>query len=296
MAAYRGGIAQLGERDAGSVEARGSSPLTSTSQESSQEGSFVVGGARANPSTHRVSIDLDSLARASRASPSATVCGTGPTPREGLSQEVGEITMNQVDSSMYFPLGAQPRPMPEGDGEEPSSWRGPLILLAVMLGWMILVFALASATASNDPNVETPVEVNLGVTVTPANGWYSAAKVWDAGPTGISLQNSGAYVAFWVDGYGGNNDDLLAETLTILQGQYGSFRALPATVVTVAGDLPGLAVVFTGTTSYGRVEGELVVATYGGMGVAMQAEAQEGQLAQVQDDLDLMLASLVMPR
>jgi hypothetical protein len=31
VSAHRGGIAQLGERDAGSVEARGSSPLTSTS-------------------------------------------------------------------------------------------------------------------------------------------------------------------------------------------------------------------------------------------------------------------------
>ena len=34
MAVLRGGIAQLGERDAGSVEARGSSPLTSTSESS----------------------------------------------------------------------------------------------------------------------------------------------------------------------------------------------------------------------------------------------------------------------
>lgn len=169
-------------------------------------------------------------------------------------------------------------------------------MLAVMFGWMILVFSLASATASNDPNVEVPVEVNLGVIVTPANGWYSAAKVWDVGPTGISLQSSGAYVAFWAEEYTGANDDLLSEVLTILEGQYESFRALPETVVTVAGDLPGLALVFTGTAPYGRVEGELAVATYGGTGVVMQAEAQEGQLAQVQGDLDFMLGSVVVAR
>jgi hypothetical protein len=196
---------------------------------------------------------------------------------------------------MYSSLGAEPRPFPDGE-ESHSAWRGGLILLAVMFGWMILVFSLASATASNDPNVEVPIEVDLGVIVTPANGWYSAAKVWDVGPTGISLQSSGAYVAFWAEEYAGANDDLLAEVLTILEGQYESFRALPETVVTVAGDLPGLALVFTGTAPYGRVEGELAVATYGGTGVVMQAEAQEGQLAQVQGDLDFMLGSVVVPR
>lgn len=169
-------------------------------------------------------------------------------------------------------------------------------MLAVMFGWMVLVFALAAATASNDPNMEVPVEVNLGVIVTPANGWYSAAKVWDAGPTGISLQSSGAYVAFWAEEYPGTNDDLLAEMLSTLEGQYESFRALPGRAVTMAGDLPGLTVVFTGTAPYGRVEGELAVTTYGGTMVMMQAEAEEGQLAQVQGDLDFMLGSLVVPR
>jgi hypothetical protein len=204
--------------------------------------------------------------------------------------------MNEMGPSMYSLPGVQPQPHSDGGQERPSTWRGPLILLAVMFGWMILVFALASATASHDPNVEVPIAVNLGVMVTPANGWYSAAKVWDAGPTGISLQSSGAYVAFWADEYAGSNGGLLKETLSILQGQYESFRALPETVVTVAGDLPGLAVVFTGTAPYGRVEGELAVATYGGVGVMMQAEAQEGQLARAQDDLDFMLAGLVVPR
>ncbi len=46
--AARGGIAQLGERDAGSVEARGSSPLTSTFEAPPIAGSFFwlvcVGG------------------------------------------------------------------------------------------------------------------------------------------------------------------------------------------------------------------------------------------------------------
>jgi hypothetical protein len=202
--------------------------------------------------------------------------------------------MDQMGSSMYSNLGAQPRPLP--DDARRSSWRGILILLAVMFGWMILVISLASATASNDPNVEVPVEVNLGVVVTPANGWYSAAKVWDVGPTGVSLQNSGAYVAFWAEEYAGTNDDLLAEMLTNLEGQYKSFRALPASSTTVAGDVAGLTAVFTGTASYGRVEGEVAVTTYGGIDVVMWAEAQEGQLAQVQGDLDTMLSSLVVPR
>jgi hypothetical protein len=203
--------------------------------------------------------------------------------------------MSEMGPFTYSVRGAQPRPLPDGD-EGRSSWRGVLILLAVMFGWMILVVALASATASNDPNVEVPVKVNLGVVVTPANGWYSAAKVWDVGPTGVSLQNSGAYVAFWAAEYAGTNDDLLAEMLGNLEGQYKSFRALPGAAVKVAGDLPGLAVVFTGTAPYGRVEGELVVTTHGGIDVVMWAEAQEGQLAQVQGDLDSMLSSLVVPR
>ncbi len=196
---------------------------------------------------------------------------------------------------MYSSLGAEPRPLPDDD-ERRSSWRGSMILLAVMFGWMILVFLLASATASNDPNVEVPVEVNLGVIVTPADGWYSAAEVWDVGPTGISLQSSGAYVAFWVEEYAGTNDELLAEMLTILEGQYEHLRALPGAAVTVAGDLAGLAVVFSGTASYGRVEGEVVVATHGALGVTMWAEAPEGQLSQVQNDLDSMLSGLVVPR
>lgn len=159
-----------------------------------------------------------------------------------------------------------------------------------------MVFVLATATASKDPNVEVPVEVGLGVIVTPANGWYSAAKVWDVGPTGLSLQNAGAYVAFWAEKYIGTNDDLLAEMVTILEGQYESFRVLPATAITVAGDLPGLTAVFTGTAPYGRVEGVLAVTTYKGTMVIMQAEAEQGQLAQVQGDLDFMLSSLVVPR
>jgi hypothetical protein len=166
-----------------------------------------------------------------------------------------------------------------------------------MFGWMILVWALSAAVEPYDPNIEerTPVGT-VGVWVTPADGWYPAVEVWDPGPTGLSLQSSGAYVAFWAEPYAGTNDDLLSEMLTSLERQYESFRVLPASAATVAGDLPGLVALFNGGTDYGRVEGELAVVTYGGLGVVMWAEAQEGQLARVQDDLDSMLDGLEIPR
>jgi hypothetical protein len=171
-----------------------------------------------------------------------------------------------------------------------------MIVLAVMFGWMILVYILSIAVSPRDPNVEVPIEVNLGVVVTPADGWYSAADVWDTGPTGISLQSSGAYVAFWVEEYPGGNDELLAEILDILRQQYESFRVLPAVATMMAGDLPALSAVYSGVADYGHVEGELVVGTHGGIGVVIEAEAQEGQLARVQGDLDYMLDTLVVPR
>jgi hypothetical protein len=167
-------------------------------------------------------------------------------------------------------------------------------VLAVMFGWMILLFSLSVATASRDPNVEVPTEVNLGVMVTPADGWYSAADVWDVGPTGISLQSSGAYAAFWADEYAGSNDDLLAEMVASLDSQFESFRTLPAASIETSG-IAGLLTVFSGVADYGRVEGELAVFTRSGVGVVMWAEAQEGQLARIQDDLEFMLDSLVIP-
>jgi hypothetical protein len=203
--------------------------------------------------------------------------------------------VRQEDSPIYRVRGAQPQPVPSNQ-EARWSRRGSLILIAVMFGWMVLVYALSAVAAPHDPNDEVPTEVNLGVFVTPADGWYSAAEVWDVGGTGLSLQNSGAYVAFWAEEYPGTNDDLLSELLESLDQQYESFRALPAAATTVAGDLPGMVALFSAVASYGRVEGELAVTTYGGTGVYMWAEAREGQLAQVQGDLQFMLDNMVVPR
>jgi hypothetical protein len=171
-----------------------------------------------------------------------------------------------------------------------------MIVVGVMFGWMMLVYVLSIAVAPHDPNVEVPVEVNLGVIVTPADGWYSAEDVWDTGPTGISLQSSGAYVAFWAEEYEGTNDGLLSEIVGILDGQFESFRVLPAAADTIAGGLPALVAVFSGAAEYGHIEGELAVATHQGVGIVMEAQAQEGQLARIQGDLDSMLRNLQVPR
>jgi hypothetical protein len=172
-----------------------------------------------------------------------------------------------------------------------------LILVAVMVGWMLLILALAGIVARSDPNIEVPTEVDLGVIVTPADGWYSAADIWDVGESGIALQSSGVYVAFWAKAYQGTNDELISEWLESLRQDFDSFRPLRAAPVTVAGDLPGLVVHFSGMSAeLGREEDELVVTAYGGIGVAMWARAETGQLAWVQKDLDSMLRSLVVPR
>jgi hypothetical protein len=166
-----------------------------------------------------------------------------------------------------------------------------------MFGWMLFVFVLAAIVARNDPNVEVPVEVDRGVIVTPADGWYSAAEVWDAGEGGLTLQSSGVYVAFWVEEYQGSNDEYMTDWLEALGQEFESFRPLPSAAVTVAGDLPGLVVHFSGISAeLGREEDEIVVVTYGGVGVAMWARAETGQLAWVQGDLDDMLGNLVVPR
>jgi hypothetical protein len=161
---------------------------------------------------------------------------------------------------------------------------------------MIVALALAAIAAPNDPNVEVPVDLGLGVVVTPANGWYSAADVWDVGANAVSFQSSGVLVAFAAQEYGGTNEDLLAEEIVYLQQDFESYRALPASSSTVARDLPALTALFSGTSNSSRLEGELVVTTSAGTGIIMLAIAQEGQLARVQGDLEAMLDTLVVPR
>lgn len=195
----------------------------------------------------------------------------------------------------YTSRGAQPRPVSSSVAGR-SSWRGSMILVAVMFGWMILVFILAAAVAPLDANIEVPVDIGKGVIVTPADGWYSAEKVWDVGSGGLSLQKSGVYVAFVVEDYSGSNDELLSEQLAALEEDFQSLRILPAGPILVARDVPGLVALFSGTSKYWGSENELVVATTGGMGVVMLATASKGQLDQVQGDIKTMLDTLVVPR
>ena len=199
------------------------------------------------------------------------------------------------DTPIYTVRGAQPRPVPTGPATR-SSWRGATLVLGVMFGWMVFIFALATIAAPNDPNRQEPVIVAQGVIVTPASGWYEATDEWDLGSRGISLQKSGVYVAFWAAAYDGTNQDLLDEQLGYLQADFTSYQVLPASPTTVAGGVPGLTALVTGVSEVWGRENEVVVATSGGVGMVMLATAQAGRLARVQDDLEAMLRSLVMPR
>ncbi|NLE10556.1 MAG: hypothetical protein GX630_03530 [Actinobacteria bacterium] len=204
--------------------------------------------------------------------------------------------MNQPgDSPIYVVRGAPPRPVPGGRSTRPS-WRGPLIVVAIMFGWMVFTFALAAIAAPNDPNVEAPTPVGLGVVVTPADGWYDAGDDWEVGPDAIALQKSGVYLAFWASSYGGTNESLLDEQLGYLKEDFDSIRVLPASSTTVAGDVVALATLVTGVSEYWSPENELVVAVSRGVGVVMLATAPSGQLARVQGDIDAMLDDMVMPR
>ncbi len=203
--------------------------------------------------------------------------------------------MSEGDTPIYATRGAQPRPAPVASTKR-SSRRGSLILIGAMFGWMLIVFLMAEIASPNDPNVEVPVDLGLGVVVTPADGWYSAAEAWVVGEGAVSLQSSGVYVAFSAEPYEGSNDDLLNETLEGLEPDFESFRVLPKTSTMVAGDVPGLVVIFSGSSENWGPENELVVATSGGVAVVMLATASAGQLTKVQGDLDTMLDTLVVPR
>jgi hypothetical protein len=191
--------------------------------------------------------------------------------------------------------GAPPQPILEKETQR-SSLNGSLLVVVIMFGWLLVVYGMGVLVARNDPNVEVPVTVNLGVVVTPADGWYSAEDEWDVGDTGVALQKSGAYVAFWVEEYAGTNDELMRQVLAELETGFDSFRALPARAVTVAGDLPALMVYFSGISEWGHEEDEVAALSYRGISVVMLAEAQTGQLAWVQEDLNRMLATLQVPR
>ena len=196
-------------------------------------------------------------------------------------------------SPVYTMRGAHPRPVPGWQRTGPS-WRGPLILLAVMFGWMIIVIALAGLAAPAGSGA--PIKVGLGVVVTPTGGWYSAADRWDVGPNAVSLQKSGALVAFAAESFTGTTAALLSEQIDSLKQDFSSFRELPESPATLAGDVPAAKVLFSGVSNSSRLEGEIVVATTAGTGVIMLAMASSDQLASVQRDLDDMLRTMQVPR
>ncbi len=59
--------------------------------------------------------------------------------------------------------------------------------------------------------------------------------------------------------YAGTDQQLLDEQLTGLRDQFESLRALPSASTTIAGDVPALKMLFSGTAESGGLEGELVV-------------------------------------
>ncbi len=165
-----------------------------------------------------------------------------------------------------------------------------------MFAWMLFMMALAAFSGPTSGAAQTPFSLGQGVTVTPADDWVSAQDVWDVGPGAVSLQRAGVRVAFVADSYGGTAEQLIDARLADLQAQFGSVRSLPTASTTIAGDVPALKLLFSGTTDSGYVEGELVAGTAGGTGVVMLAVAPAGQVARVQSDLDAMLDGLVVPR
>jgi len=182
-----------------------------------------------------------------------------------------------------------------GPGATRGTGRATLALGVVMVGWVFFLMALAAfggvrAAASRDP-----VARGGGVTVTPAAGWSSAADDWGAGPNQAAFQRAGAVAVFVADSYEGDADALLEEQLADLDNRFGSLRTLPAATITIAGDLPAKRVMFTGVSQSARLDGEVAAASRGGVGVVMLALAPAGQLQRAQDDLDEMLARMVVP-
>jgi hypothetical protein len=165
-----------------------------------------------------------------------------------------------------------------------------------MIAWMFIVMALASFSGPGGEAGQAPVSLGRGVTLTPAAGWVSAQNVWNVGPGGVSLQRAGVLAAFAADSYDGTAQQLLDEQIAALRAQFGSLRLLPPAETTIAGGVPALKVLFSGTAESANLEGELVVGASGGTGAVALAVAPAGQIAHVQSDLDAMLDSLALPQ
>ena len=170
------------------------------------------------------------------------------------------------------------------------------MLAIAMVGWMLLVIALAAAVAPAGLGEETTLRIGRGVIVTAPSGWTSAADIWEVGTEAVSLQKAGVLVGFAVEAYDGTDRELLADQSRQLQTDFDSYRPLPVATRVVAGDLEAGVILFSGAANSGQLEGELVAAVRGGTGVVMLAVAPSGQLRRVQGDLDRMLDTMVVPR
>jgi len=202
--------------------------------------------------------------------------------------------VSRAAGPIYTLRGAGPRPLVPQKGDVSTS-RPTVALGVVMVGWLFFMMALAALGGASGPGTAAPVTLDRGVIVTPAEGWTSAADIWNVGPGAVSLKRAGAVVVFAANSYDGTAGALLEDEVRQLRSQFSSFRSLPTGTLTVAGGIPAVNVLFSGTAESGQLEGELVAASWGGTGVVMVAVAPFGQLRQVQGDIDEMLAKLEIP-
>ena len=111
-----------------------------------------------------------------------------------------------------------------------------------MFGWLIVVFVLAAVAAPQRSEHGGPRRVGLGVVVTPADGWYSAADVWDVGADAVALQKSGSCT--WPSRpseYAGHQRRVARRAAGRCSSQdFESFACCPPSATMVAGDVPGL--------------------------------------------------------
>ena len=208
--------------------------------------------------------------------------------------------MSELGTPVYAARDQDPGPVwggpVRGSASGRNQWRGPVILAIVMVGWLLFLVALATIVAPSGTGQETTLRIGRGVIVTAPGGWTSASDIWEVGPGAVSLQKSGALVAFAVEAHEGTDRSLLAQQSRQLEQDFDSYRALPAAATVVAGDLPALVVLFSGVARSGSLEGEIVSAVRAGTGVVMLAVAPAGQLRRVQGDIDRMLDTMLVPR
>jgi hypothetical protein len=203
--------------------------------------------------------------------------------------------MQDGSSPIYTLRGARPRPAPTM-GPSRGAMRSTALLAVVMIGWMLVVLALAAIFSPGGLAGNGSIPVGRGVAIINPGGWASAPNIWRVGPNAVSLQKAGAVVTFAAEAYTAGVQQLSADGSSFLQSQFSSLRSLPAAADTIAGDVPALITLFSGSQNSSLLEGELVVAVRGGTGVVMLAVAPAGQLRRVQGDLDQMLNTMSVPQ